>query len=68
MNRLWLAEGEILQAGDAEDLCRTQVKVRLSGNVSVLELLRAPLGNHLVLVRGHHAEHVSRWWEDMIGD
>jgi L-fucose isomerase-like protein len=68
MTRLWLAEGEALQAGDAEDLCHTQVKVRLSGNFSVLELLRAPLGNHLVLIHGRHAEHMRRWWEDMVGD
>jgi L-fucose isomerase-like protein len=68
MNRLWLADGEILQAGDAEDLCRTQVKVRLSSKVSVLELLHAPLGNHLVLIHGHHAEHMRRWWKDMMGE
>jgi L-fucose isomerase-like protein len=68
MKRVWLADGEILQAGDDGDLCRTQVRVRLSSNVSVLELLHAPLGNHLVLIHGHHAEHMRRWWKDMIGD
>jgi L-fucose isomerase-like protein len=62
MERLWLAEGEIERTGDAENLCRTQVEVRLSsGHVS--ELLHAPLGNHLVLVPGHHAGRLRAWWE-----
>ncbi|MDZ4654463.1 MAG: fucose isomerase [Coriobacteriia bacterium] len=62
MERLWLAEGEIVRTGDAENLCRTQAEVRLcSGHVS--ELLHAPLGNHLVLVPGHHACRLRAWWE-----
>ncbi|MDO9556868.1 MAG: fucose isomerase [Coriobacteriia bacterium] len=62
MKRLWLAEGEIERTGDAENLCRTQAEVRLSsGHVS--ELLHAPLGNHLVLVPGHHADRLRAWWE-----
>jgi L-fucose isomerase-like protein len=61
MDQLWLAEGEILQAGEAENLCRTQAQVRLStGNVT--DLLEAPLGNHLVLVPGHHAARLWDWW------
>ncbi len=65
MEQLWLAEGEILETGTAEDLCRTQVKVGLSDR-DVMELLRTPLGNHLVLVQGHHAERMRMWWEGMI--
>jgi len=62
MERLWLAEGEIVRTGDAENLCRTQIQVKLaSGHVN--ELLRAPLGNHLVVVTGHHAQHLLTWWE-----
>lgn len=65
MERLWLAEGKILRAGNAADLCRTQVEVRLTaGHVS--DLLHAPLGNHLVLVFGHHAKQLAAWWEMMI--
>ncbi len=65
MELLWLAEGEILRAGNAADLCRTQVEVRLTdGHVS--DLLRAPLGNHLVLVFGHHVKQLAAWWEMMI--
>jgi L-fucose isomerase-like protein len=65
LDELWLAEGEITKSGDAEDLCRTQAFVRLrSGHVS--ELLRHPLGNHLVVVRGHHADRLQTWFDSML--
>ena len=62
MERIWLAEGEIERTGDAENLCRTQVEVKLTGG-HVSELLHAPLGNHIVLVPGHHAGRLRTWWE-----
>jgi L-fucose isomerase-like protein len=65
MDKIWLAEGEILQAGDAENLCRTQAEVRLTHG-KVQDLLHAPLGNHLILVKGHHADRLRAWWETMI--
>ena len=30
-------------------------------------LLTDPLGNHLVLVAGHHASHLRGWWEVFVG-
>ncbi len=63
MDRLWLAEGEILRSGDAENLCRTQADIRLTQGGTVTDLLTAPLGNHLVLVPGHHLDRLQRWWE-----
>jgi L-fucose isomerase-like protein len=65
MDKIWLAEGEILQAGDAENLCRTQAEVRLTHG-KVQDLLHAPLGNHLILVKGHHTDRLRAWWETMI--
>jgi len=65
MDALWLAEGEVVATGDAENLCRTQVRIALSrGDVS--DLLSAPLGNHIVLVYGHHADRLATWWETML--
>lgn len=65
MERVWIAEGAIVRSGDAENLCRTQALIELSdGHVS--ELLEAPLGNHIVLVPGHHAARLRSWWETMI--
>ncbi len=52
LDRWWGAEGTLVENRHAEDLCRTQVKVRVSPP-AVGELLDAPLGNHLVLVPGH---------------
>jgi hypothetical protein len=66
MDRLWLAEGEVLNSGNADNLCRTQVEVRLSKGGSVTDLLHAPLGNHLVMVRGHHMEDLQRWWDHVV--
>jgi L-fucose isomerase-like protein len=65
MDKIWLAEGEVLQAGDVEDLCRTQAEVRLTHG-KVQDLLYAPLGNHLILVKGHHADRLWAWWKTTI--
>ena len=65
MKQLWLAEGDIIQSGKAEDLCRTQAEISLSvGEIS--DLLEKPLGNHLVMVRGHHLKRLQNWWQQMI--
>ncbi|OQY21428.1 MAG: hypothetical protein B6I35_08450 [Anaerolineaceae bacterium 4572_32.2] len=66
MDQLWLAEGDIIQAGYAENLCRTQAEVQLTRGGAVEDLLNAPLGNHLVLVPGHHLARLQAWWETMI--
>jgi L-fucose isomerase-like protein len=63
LDRVWLAEGEILRSGTAENLCRTQAEIRLSSGGNVVDLLRTPLGNHLVLVPGHHIERLQSWCE-----
>lgn len=64
MDRLWVAQGTITANGDNEDLCRTQAHIALSrGHVS--ELLHAPLGNHIVLVKGLHADRLTSWWESI---
>ncbi len=65
MERLWLAEGEILRPGDEPNLCRTQVELRLEDGAAD-QLLSDPLGNHLVMIRGHHAARLRSWWETMI--
>jgi len=65
MEQLWVAEGEIIQSGKAEDLCRTQAQIQINtGKVS--DLLETPLGNHLVMVQGHHLKRLHSWWKQMI--
>lgn len=67
LDDLFLAEGEAGPAAPREDLCRTQVDVRLEPAV-VEELLRRPLGNHLVLVPGRHAGRLRRFREWAIAE
>lgn len=65
LDRLWLAEGEVVASGAEADLCRTQATVQL-GAGRVEGLLTDPLGNHLVMVPGHHAGRLSAWWSAFI--
>jgi L-fucose isomerase-like protein len=66
LERRWIAEAHIEQSGDAPDLCRTQVTLRVADS-PVRELLEAPLGNHLVLFHGRHRARLERWWRLAFG-
>lgn len=66
LEQLWLAEGEITQTGRAENLCRTQAYIQLTRG-AVMDLLRKPLGNHLVLVPGQHADRLRQSWRVILG-
>lgn len=52
LNRIWLAHGEIIQTSTKDDLCRTQIEVKLNSEHHVTDLLEEPLGNHLIIVPG----------------
>ena len=62
LDEIFLAEGEAEPVARREDLCRTQVDVRLEP-AAVHELLERPLGNHLLLVPGRHAARLRAFWE-----
>ena len=59
LERHWIAEAEIVESGSSDDMCRTQVLLR--GVYGLDELLDEPLGNHLVMVHGHHRRRLERW-------
>ena len=65
MDRLWLGEGTVVPATHDEDLCRTQLTVALDRG-HARELLEDPLGNHVTVVPGRHADRLQRWWELLI--
>lgn len=67
LERAWVAEAEVEAVGDAPDLCRTQVTLRVEG-ARVGSLLEDPLGNHLVLFRGRHRRRVEQWWRLTFGE
>jgi L-fucose isomerase-like protein len=66
MERLRAIDGDLLRNTDHPDLCRTQVEVEVGGEV-LQDLLAQPLGNHLVVVSGHHAADLRRWHAAMVG-
>jgi L-fucose isomerase-like protein len=65
MERLRAVDGALLTNTDHADLCRTQVEVEVGRDV-LQDLLAQPLGNHVVLVSGHHAATLRRWHQAMI--
>jgi len=65
MGRLRAINGDLTRNTDHADLCRTQVEVEV-GRDRLQELLARPLGNHLVVVSGHHAVALRRWHGAMI--
>jgi L-fucose isomerase-like protein len=52
LDRWWGAEGTLYETSHAPGLCRTQIRVRIPV-ASAAELLKAPLGNHLIVIPGH---------------
>jgi L-fucose isomerase-like protein len=61
LDKIWVTNGEILESGASENLCRTQIKVKLHGSVKVNDLLETPLGNHLLLMRGSYSKDMTEW-------
>ena len=60
LNHLFVRDGEIVGRTQRDDLCRTQLRVRVDDPID--ELLHAPLGNHHILVAGHHRETIERFF------
>ena len=52
LDKIWQANGEIVSTSKEEDLCRTQIEVKLNSDCNVADLLTNPLGNHLIIVLG----------------
>lgn len=66
MKSIWLAQGEILEAGHSPELCRTQIHVRLDPESPVASLLQNPLGNHTVVIRGQHKKLLQATWHQTV--
>jgi len=60
LDELFVREGKIAASAVREDLCRTQVRVEVDEPVD--ELLTSPLGNHHILLAGHHRETIERFY------
>jgi L-fucose isomerase-like protein len=65
MELLRAIDGDLSCNTDHPDLCRTQVEIEVRRD-RLQDLLAQPLGNHMVVVSGHHAAALRRWHEAMI--
>jgi len=60
LDHLFAREGQIEKAPFRDDLCRTQVRIQCQEPID--ELLTAPLGNHHILLAGHHRDTLERFF------
>ena len=60
LDQVFVREGEIRKTTPVENGCRTQVRVALGESVD--DLLARPLGNHHILLRGHHRATIERFF------
>jgi len=63
LNKLWISNVEIFDSSSEENLCRTQINVKLHGNLKANDILKHPLGNHMLLVRGSHIKEMQTWFD-----
>lgn len=61
LNHLFIRQGTITSAAERDDLCRTQVTIMVDDRLE--PLLTAPLGNHHILLPGHHQESIERFFD-----
>ncbi len=54
LSRLFAAEGQLMGCHDKPDLCRTQMSVKLDNVSDTQYFLREPIGNHHIILPGHH--------------
>jgi len=59
LDHLFVREGQLEVSEFRNDLCRTQLRIRLSEPVD--ELLHSPLGNHHILIPGHHRKTIEHF-------
>lgn len=68
LDKAWISNVEIMESGSGDNLCRTQVRIKLHSNMKPSDLLSAPLGNHMLLLRGSYAKEMHNWLETFIID
>ena len=56
LSRHFIAEGELIRNQAEPDLCRTQQVIRLSDPSMASYFLNDPIGNHHIILSGHHKE------------
>jgi len=65
LEHLWCVDGEAVLTTPRSGRCRTQLEVRVAPS-AVGTMVDHPLGNHVVVVYGHHADALWAWWQEMV--
>ena len=56
LSRCFIQEGELMRSQAKPDLCRTQQVIQLSDPSKTAYFLNNPIGNHHIILPGHHQE------------
>ena len=56
LSRSFIAEGSLIECQDKPDLCRTQLLVQLADPLQTSYFLSHPIGNHHIILPGHHKD------------
>jgi len=62
LDRVWIAEGTISGILNSENLCRTQAVITVEDKQELSKLLTDPLGNHIIMIQGHHRNSLYQNW------
>ena len=57
----FVAEGQLIGNKRSNDLCRTQLLIRIDDTDSCNYFLTHPIGNHHIVVTGHHGQLLDQW-------
>jgi L-fucose isomerase-like protein len=66
LDKLWVAEGKIIENTNFTNYCRTQVKIKLNNSFDLEDLINNPLGNHLVMIYGKHSTILKNYFNDYV--
>ena len=68
LSRHFVAEGYLVRNQANPDLCRTQQVIQLSDKSLVSYFLTNPIGNHHILVPGHHCRLIEAFMQDALSE
>lgn len=61
LSRYFVEEGTILDCGESENLCRTQLLIRVSNRERANYFLNNPIGNHHIIIPGNHKSAIEKY-------
>lgn len=66
LEKIWIADADIIDTGNSPHRCRTQALIQFRDDKVLDDLIKKPLGNHIVLTKGHYAQKLLQWWKMFI--